>query len=263
MLLFINEIFSIGWKDVIDIILVAYLIYAFYNLIRGTAALNIFLGILTLYLIWKLVDAIGLNMLTEILGQFIGVGVLALIIVFQQEIRKFLLLLGSQRIIDNRKRNRFLFWKINVHEELDTNIDELVDACVELSKKETGALIIITDRNELADIQLTGIKINADLSKELLHSIFFKNSPLHDGAVIILKNKIVAAKCILPVSSKDDLPEELGLRHRAAIGITENSDAMAIIVSEQNGNISTAYRGHIKLNISDKQLKEELLTFVH
>ena len=261
MLLFINEIFAISWKDIIDIILVAYLIYAFYNLIRGTAALNIFLGIIALYLLWKLVDASGLNLLTEILGQFIGVGVIALLIVFQQEIRKFLLLLGSQRLIDNKHR-KFLFWKIHIKDNEETNIAAIIQACTEMSKNKTGALIVITDKNELLDIQTSGIKIKANISKELLESIFYKNSPLHDGAIIISGNKILAAKCILPISNNDNLPDNAGLRHRSALGISENSDALTIVVSEQNGNLSTTKDGILNRALSPKELENQITQFL-
>ncbi|PLW91858.1 MAG: TIGR00159 family protein [Marinilabiliales bacterium] len=262
MLLFINEIFSIGWKDVIDIILVAYLIFAFYNLIRGTAALRIFLGILAVYLIWKLVEAIGLNMLTEILGQFIGVGVIALIIVFQQEIRRFLLMLGSQRIIDNR-HSRFLFWKI-LKEEKEMEYENVVNACAEMSKTKTGALIVITsDKNELLDIQNTGLKMDAFISKDLLMNIFYKNAPMHDGAVLIHRNKITAAKCILPVSRRENLPADMGMRHRAAMGISENSDALSIIVSEQTGKISITKNGEITRGITTEQLSNTISEFLN
>lgn len=262
MLLFMNEIFAVGWKDVIDIILVAYLIYAFYNLIRGTAALNIFVGILALYLIWKLVEAIGLNMLTEILGQFIGVGVIALIIVFQQEIRRFLLLLGSQRIIDN-KHSRLFFWRI-LKEEKKTEYDHIVAACVDMSKTKTGALIVIcSDKNELLDIQNTGVSLHADISKDLLMNIFYKNAPMHDGAVIIYKNLIRSAKCILPVSRKEDLPADMGMRHRAAIGVSENSDALTIVVSEQNGKISISLEGKIERGLTPEELSKSISEFLN
>ncbi len=261
MLLFINELFFIDWKDIIDIFLVAYLIYAFYNLIRGTAAINIFVGILALYLIWKVVESLGLNMLSEILGQFIGVGVIALIIVFQQEIRRFLLLLGSRRFIKDKKNN-FLFKKI-LKADKKTEYQGLVRACEEMAKDKCGALIIIaTDKDKLLDIQDTGVNIDAYISKDLLMNIFFKNAPMHDGAVIIHGNKIKAAKCILPVSQNEDLPDDMGLRHRAAIGISEDTEILGIIVSEQTGKISIAKNGKITRGVSAEQLCDAISDFV-
>ena len=191
--------------------------------------------------------------MSEIFGAFISVGVLALVIVFQQEIRKFLTILGSQNILTNRSR-RFLFWKVNDASRISLDIDEVVEACFEMSEDKTGALIILSLKNELKETVATGAVFQAQVQHELIKTIFFKNSPLHDGALIIRRNQIVAARCILPVSGRKDIPEELGLRHRSAIGITELSDAIAIIVSEQSGHVSYVQHGLIQKNINKSEL---------
>ncbi len=229
---------------VIDILLVLYLLYELYNFIKGTAGINIFIGIIAVYLIWKLVIYLGMPMLGEILGQFISVGVIAIIIVFQQEIRKFLLLLGNPRFI-NKTRRRFLFWRFSILQDTVLDLTPVVKAAKYLSASNTGALIVLTRKNEMEDIVLNGVKLDAFISEQLLENLFFKNSPLHDGAVIISENRIVAAKCILPVTEKENLPEGAGLRHRAAVGISEVSDAVVVIVSEQTGKISLAMEGQL------------------
>lgn len=243
--------------DIIDILLVLYLLYELYNLLKGTAGINIFLGILTVYLLWKLIVFLEMRMLSEILGQFISVGVIAIIIVFQQEIRKFLLLLGNAKFI-NKKRKRFLFWRFNIAQDSKLNIDELCKAVRQMSMSKTGALIVLTRNNQIEDVLITGTPIDAIVSDQIIENIFFKNTPLHDGAIIISDNRIVAAKCILPVSDWDGMPENLGLRHRAAVGITEVSDAIAVIVSEQTGEISVSRKGEIRTNIKVLDLKEIL-----
>ncbi len=255
-LLQITLFISIKWLDIVDIFLVAILIYQLYKLIKGTVAIRIFLGILAIYLFWKLVSAMQMELLSEILGQFIGVGVLALIIVFQQEIRRFLLLLGSQSPFGGPNFIRkIVSWSKNETKELNLNINAIVRACFNMSRNKTGALIVITKDSELKYHASTGDEVDAKLSASLLESIFFKNSPLHDGGVIIFNNRITAARCILPVSDKQDLPSKYGLRHRAAIGITENSTAIAIIVSEETGELSTARRGQLKNNLSTDDLR--------
>lgn len=256
-LLFIPAFLQIRLLDIIDIILVAILLYQLYLLIRGTGALNIFLGILSIYLIWWLVRVFEMELLTAILGQFISVGVLALIIVFQPEIRKFLLLIGTRSFINKGSRNFFKrIWQFD--ETIKLNISPIVNTCQRFSENRTGALIVITKENDLGFFVETGDLIEARISEQLLETIFFKNSPLHDGAVIITSNRIKAARCVLPVSESKNIPSNLGLRHRAAAGITEQSDAIAIVVSEQNGRISVAKEGDIKRNLKPVQLKEFL-----
>ena len=247
---------SVKWLDVVDIFLVAILIYQLYKLIKGTVAIRIFLGILAIYLFWKLVSAMQMELLSEILGQFIGVGVLALIIVFQQEIRRFLLLLGSQSPFGGPSFiKKIVSWSKNEAKTTNLNINAIVRACFNMSRNKTGALIVITKDSELKYHASTGDEIDAKLTASLLESIFFKNSPLHDGGAIIYNNRIAAARCILPVSDNQELPSKYGLRHRAAIGITENSTAVAIIVSEESGEISTARRGQLKTNLSTDELR--------
>ena len=244
--------------DIIDIVLVAYLFYELCKLIKGTAAINIFVGIISIYLIWKLVRALEMELLAEILGQFISVGVIALIVVFQPEIRRFLLLLGTPGFM-SKKPKRFLFWKMmDMSNENNLSIDPIIQACQKMSHSRTGALVVIANQNELPTFVNTGEIIEANISKQLLENIFFKNSPLHDGAVIIVNNRIRAARCILPVSGNRNISHDLGLRHRSAMGITEQSDAIAIVVSEQTGKISYCKKGELTMDIQPSQLKDFL-----
>lgn len=243
--------------DILDIILVALLIYYLYKIIRGTGAINIFLGIISIYIIWWLVRAFEMDLLTEILSQFINVGVLALIIVFQPEIRKFLILLGTRGFMGKRTR-KFLsrFWQDDPSTRL--NINDIVTACEQLAATRTGALIVLTKENKLDFFVDTGQILDAVISRPLLENIFYKNNPLHDGAIIIINNRIRAARCVLPVSESKTFPAYLGLRHRAAVGISEQSDAVAIVVSEQTGRISWVKDGQLKRNIKPVELKEML-----
>jgi diadenylate cyclase len=248
---------TLRFLDIIDILLVAFLMYYLYKLIRGTGALNIFVGIIAIYLIWWLVRLFEMELLTEILSQFISVGVLALIVVFQPEIRKFLLILGTRSFLSNKPGSFWSqFWFIEKASGL--NINAVVNACEELSNTKTGALIVFTRENNLEFLLRTGELLDARVSDQLLESIFFKNSPLHDGAVIISQNRIKAARCVLPVSEKTSFPVTLGLRHRAGAGITEQSDALAVVVSEQTGRITFCVDGQLRRNIKPVELKEVL-----
>ncbi|MCK9219616.1 MAG: diadenylate cyclase CdaA [Bacteroidales bacterium] len=242
-------LFSVRIVDIIDIILFAIILYEIYNLVKGTAAIRIFIGIIAIYLLWKIVKALQMQLLTEILGQVISVGVIALIVVFQPEIRQFLVMVGNTKIIKNQ-RKRFLFWKFKIDNPVNQKIDNIVKACQKMAETKTGALIVITRQNELSQFVATGQTVDAKISEVLLETIFFKNSPLHDGAVIIIGNNIRAARCILPVSKKSDIPTFYGLRHRAAVGITEKSDAVALIVSEERGNISYSFEGNLTTDVS-------------
>jgi len=248
--------FFIGLRllDIIDILLVAFMLYELYNLVKGTAAINILLGIIAVFLVWRLVRILEMELLTEILGAFISVGFIALIVVFQPEIRKFLLLLGTPTFI-RKKHGRFLFWKIHYNNDEFLSIDPIVQACNKMAVSKTGALIVLGKINDLEEYITTGEITDARISEQLIENIFYKNSPLHDGAMIIMNNKIKAASCILPVSKSTDLPVHLGLRHRSAIGITEKSDAVAIVVSEQTGKISWSKAGQLNLNIQPSKLK--------
>jgi len=192
------------------------------------------------------------------LGGFISVGFIALIIVFQPEIRRFLLLLGTANII-SQLRLKIIFWNRGKDSSPRLSIDPIVEACEEMSKTKTGALIILTKKNELRQCINTGEKIEALISSPLLENIFYKNSPLHDGAVIIDKNKIQAARCVLPITKNKNFPQDYGLRHRAAVGVSEQTDAISLIVSEQTGKISYAKGGSLHIHLTTAQLKSFLL----
>lgn len=242
--------------DFIDILLVATLLYSLYRLLKGTAAVNIFLGILSIFLIWRIVKALEMDLLTDLLDAFISVGFIAFIVVFQPEIRKFLLAMGSPGFFKSNK-TRFLFWKVKIHNYL-VDIDKVVQSCGKMSNSLTGALIVIARRNNLEEFIETGTTLDAAISSQLIESIFYKNSPLHDGAVIIVDNRVTASHCILPVSGTTEISEELGLRHRSAIGITEKTDAVAIVVSEQTGSISYCKEGILQHDVKPAGLKKIL-----
>jgi len=248
--------FFIGLRllDIIDVLLVAFMLYELYNLVKGTAAINILLGIIAIFLVWRLVRILEMELLTEILGAFISVGFIALIVVFQPEIRKFLLLLGTPTFMRKNQR-RFLFWKIHYNNDELLSIDPIVQACHKMAVTKTGALIVIGKIHDLEEYINTGEITDARISEQLIENVFFKNSPLHDGAAIIMNNKIKAASCILPVSKNADLPVHVGLRHRSAVGITEKTDAIAIVVSEQTGRISWCKGGELHLHIEASRLK--------
>ena len=251
------------WLDVVDILFVAILMFQMYKLVKGTIAIRIFLGILAIYLFWKIVSALQMELLSEILGQFIGVGVLALIIVFQQEIRRFLLIIGNNSFFSGRKNKRLQgILHLGANDKDKLNITPIILATNNLSKSKTGALIILDLKSELKYYSASGEKINSTISSALLESIFFKNIPLHDGGVIIEDNHIVAARCILPVSENQNFPAHFGLRHRAAAGITETSSALAIIISEETGKISIAKEGRISYNIAIEELHERLIDLI-
>jgi diadenylate cyclase len=243
--------------DALDILLVAILLYSLYNLLKGTAAVNIFLGILAIFLIWRLVKFLGMDLLSDFLGAFISVGFIAFIVVFQPEIRKFLLLIGTPGFMRSG-RKRFLFWKIRLSNNNLANVDPVVQACHRMAMVKTGALIVVGRRNDLSEYTDTGVRIESLITDQLIESIFYKNNPLHDGAVVIADNKIQAARVILPVSAINDIPAELGLRHRSAIGITEKTDSVAIVVSEQTGRISYCKEGILELDVKASGLKKLL-----
>lgn len=248
---------TIRFLDILDITLVALLLYQLHRLLKGTVAFNIIIGLFSLYILWLLVRLLNMELLGSIMGQFIGVGVIALIIVFHPEIRKFLVYIGTHY---NLNRVLALDKLLGTNKKRTINqeqIDILVDACVSMSKSHTGALIVITRTLELNDQVNTGERLNAKISSSLLRTIFFKNTPLHDGAVIIRGNRIAAAGCILPLTQKE-IDKSLGLRHRAAVGITENSDAVCIIISEERGSISFAKEGDIVRRLT----KERLITLL-
>lgn len=243
--------------DVIDIILVAILLYQLYMLIRGTVAYSITLAIATIYIFWWAVRALKMELLSSILGSVLGVGVIALIIVFQQEIRRFLIFLGS-RYVDG---NRISFEKIlNLQFESKSlvKIRSILKAVMQFSQEKTGALIVIKRKSNMDMYAETGDILNAETSSRLFSSIFNKTSPLHDGAVIVENDKVKAARVILPVTEQLDLPPEYGLRHRAGLGISEVTDSLVIIVSEETGEISMAENGILQKNIPSRVLKQKL-----
>jgi uncharacterized protein (TIGR00159 family) len=236
---------------------VAALLFTTYKLLKGTAATNILLGIVAIFLLWKIVTALKMTMLSEILGAFISGGFIVLIIIFQPEIRDFLFALGTTTFWEKYgKRASFISKYFKDTYELD--IDPVIVACNRMSDIKEGALIIITRQNELKQYASTGTIVDALISSPLIENIFFKNSPLHDGAMIITKNRIKAAACIMPVTKKR-VKSSAGLRHRAAIGITEVSDAIAVIISEETGNISYSIKGEIRYNISSSRLQNLLV----
>lgn len=250
------DFLTFEWIDLLDIVLVAILLYQLYRLVQGTVAMNIFAGILAIYFVWKIVEALKMDVLSEVLGQFINVGIIALLIVFQPELRRFLLLIGTPEILERASFwKRFFTSKKKIH---SADISAIATACKEMSETKTGALIIIAAGSDLNFYVKTGEPMDAKVSAKTLESIFYKNSPLHDGAVIISNGKIRAARCVLPITERDDFPSHLGMRHRAAVGITENSDALAIIVSEQTGEISLAKGGHIENGVLPDGLKQRI-----
>ncbi len=244
-------------KDFIDILLVAFLLYYTYKLMKASGSINVFVGILVFILIWLVVSQVlEMRLLGSIFDKLVSVGVLALIVLFQDEIRRFLLTLGSHK----RASALVRFLTGNKKETLEkADIMPVVMACISMSKQKVGALIVIEKNIPLDDIVRTGDVIDANINQRLIENIFFKNSPLHDGAMIISHKRIKAAGCILPVSHSLDIPKELGLRHRAALGISQETDAYAIIVSEETGGISVAHRGEFHLHLTAEEL-ERILT---
>lgn len=248
---------DVGFLDIIDIILVSLLLYQVYKLMKGSVAVKIFGGFLSLYLIYLVVRAAQMELLTSILGQFMGVGIIAAIILFQQEIRKFLLLIGKSTTLNRDAVYKSLFiWRKSENDQF--NITPVIDACKSMSGTATGALIVFSRDSELKFYVDSGDRINAEISSRLLLSIFNKYSPLHDGAVIIYNGKISAARCILPVSENDNLPAQYGLRHRAAIGMSEVTDTLIIVVSEETGQMSLARNGYIWHNLSALEIRRKI-----
>lgn len=241
--------------DFIDIVLVATLFFALYRAMRGTSAPYIMVGIFMIYLVWILVRTFNLVLFSSILGQIISVGVIAILIIFQPEIRHFLQIIGRQR-----GRFGFLSKIFNIRnrkEEESLDLKSIVTACQEMGAEKVGALIIIKQSNDLGIVEESGISIDAKVSTALLENIFFKNAPLHDGGVVINGDRVVAAKCVLP-STQQSVPKSYGMRHRAALGMSEVSDAIIIVVSEETGAISLAHDSVIKRNIDPQRLAQSI-----
>lgn len=243
--------------DIFDIFLTAFLFYQVYRLIKGTIAINIFVGIFSFYLVWLLVRALNMQLLGSILGQFIGVGVIALIIVFQQEIRRFLILIGT-RYVSNRSLSIEKLFSSVTGSRPKIKTRSIVKAVKNMSDNKTGALMVIARKSELQPHSQTGDILDAITSSRLISSIFCRESPLHDGAVIVIGDKIHAARCVLPVSENTNLAPEYGMRHRAALGMSEQTDSAVIVVSEETGRISIADGGKLISNVSLRYLSEFL-----
>ena len=243
----------IKFLDVVDILFVAFLFYELYSLVRGTVTFSIFLGIFFVFIAWVVVRALKMELLGSILSQLFGVGMIAIIVVFQQEIRRFLLMLGNSYRTNTGISIGSLFAG-QFRNISPAGIKSIVDACIQMSKSKTGALVVISRENELKEYIRTGEFIDAEIRTDLICSIFFKNSPLHDGACIVAANRIQAVRCILPVSSSQEISTALGLRHRAAIGMSEVTDAFTIVVSEETGKISVTEGGKLIENVSPDEL---------
>ncbi|MDR1680799.1 MAG: diadenylate cyclase CdaA [Prevotellaceae bacterium] len=256
------DFIHISLSDVLDIAFVALLGYQIYKLIRGTNAVNIITIVLLLYFLWYVVQALHMDVSSAILGQILGVGILALIILFQQEIRRYLLYLGTRF---NMQRYAWLQRIFNQHTTaaVTLDLDALTMACRNMSETKTGALIVVGRKSEMGMYAGTGDVIDAKMNNRLLENIFFKNSPLHDGAVIIVNNKIHAARCTLPITDRQ-MPAHYGLRHRAAVGLTENTDAIVVVVSEETGRIALVCDGEISRISGANELRvkvENLLNY--
>ena len=242
--------------DIIDIVLVAVLLYYIYKLVRGTVAINIFIGIVMVWGFWKLTQLLDMKMISSMVGGFMSVGLIALIIVFQQEIRKFLLMIGSTNLDKRNWAKKIKFLRQTGMEHIDVNA--LIAACEKMSKSRTGALLVFKRANSLDFVKSTGDRMRAEVNQPLLESIFYKNSPLHDGAAVIEDNMITATRVILPISNERHIPLRYGLRHRAAVGITEKTDAVALVVSEETGDISYLKNGEFKSFQDMAELKKIL-----
>ncbi|MEX0290662.1 MAG: diadenylate cyclase [Flavobacteriaceae bacterium] len=249
--------------DIIDIVLVAILLYYIYKLVRGTVAINIFIGIVIVWGFWKLTQLLDMKMISSMVGGFMQVGLIALIIVFQQEIRKFLLMIGSTNFANKKnfvKHFKFLRQE-GIVSELD--VESVLAACETMSKSRTGAILVLKRSNSLDFVKSSGDSMFVEVNQPIIESIFYKNSPLHDGAAVIEDNQIVATRVILPVSKDRNMPQRFGLRHRAAVGITERTDAVALVVSEESGQISYIKNGEFvmfsDLPELEAKIKQDLL----
>lgn len=253
---------DISWKDALDIVLVTILLTQVYKLMKGSVAIKVFVGFLAIYLIYLVVSALQMELLSTILGQFMGVGVIAVIILFQQEIRKFLLLVGRTNIFEDGKFFKNVrFWSQNGNARR-ANITPIVEAVKSLAGSNTGALIVLSEDSPLKFYAESGDAMDSLLSKRLLLAIFNKYSPLHDGAVIVHKDRIVAARCILPVTERD-VPAQYGLRHRAGLGMSENTETFIIVVSEETGQISAMQNGAPMHNISAQELRRQINKYLN
>ena len=244
--------------DIFDIVIVAVLVYYIYRMVRGTNVMLIFWALLIMFLGWRIANALGMRLLGALLGGVASVGLIALVVIFQPEIRKFLLFLGTKTQLNESLWKRLQFWRRNMQNKSAVGYEAYVNACMHMSQSKTGALIVFKRQNSVDELINTGERIDALASSAMIEALFFKNSPLHDGAVIAHGNQLLAARCILPVTSRLDIDPNLGLRHRSAIGVTEQLDVLAVIVSEETGAISYAINGEIHHGITPVELRQAL-----
>ena len=258
MLLATFDFLQMKIVDILDIILLGVIIFLAFRWLRGSSAMSIFVAIVSLYIIRVLVGAFDMRLMTAIMDMILDVGVLALIVIFQPEIRKFLIRLGNRYMNNAKGReiiDKILGKKNGTNMSASEEVNEITEACRRMSEEKTGALIVITHKNPLEEVIGTGDKIDAGIHRRLITNLFFKNSPLHDGALVISGDRIVAARCTLPITERTNIPANYGMRHKAAIGITEESDADAIVVSEETGKISFVKNGSVTAINNINELK--------
>ena len=248
---------SFGLKDVIDILIIAVLLFYIYKMMKSSGTLSLFYGVLIFFVLWVLASEIfDMRLTGSILDKFMGIGLIVLVVIFQDQIKRFLIDIGSHGRVKYFKR----LFKHDSPETRREDIIAVVYSCMSMSKTKTGALIVLQRKVPLINYENTGDMIDADVNVRLIENIFFKNSPLHDGAMIIADNKIKSVGCILPVSHDMDIPKSLGLRHRAALGMSQATDAVCVVVSEETGNISVAMDGEFKIKLSAPELEHTLST---
>ena len=257
ILLFLKSI-HIGFWDILDILLVATLMFELFFLMRKTVGIKILIGLILIYFLWQVIMSLQMILLSKILGAFVGVGFIALVIVFQPEIRQILLMLGNVKMFQRVEKGKWSLMRLSLVND-NLPVDAIVRACKKMSSEKTGSLIVLARYNELEQIMKTGVTIDAVVSEQLIENIFFKNSPLHDGATIISHNRIAVAKAILPVSQNKKIPASFGMRHRSAFALSESTDAIIVVVSEETGKISIFHNTNIKQNQSPNQLNEYLV----
>ena len=253
------DFLNITWIDAIDVILVAILIYYIYSLIRNTLAVNLVLGMIIIVLVYYVVKGLHMELLEAIINKFMSVGILAMVIIFQPEIRRFLLHIGKTTFLQKNKAWwGYLLGSKNAEQDNLLRIKPIIDACKSMKKSRTGALMVFVKYYDDEFFANSCEIIDSKISKRLLESIFQKHSPLHDGAVVISENKIKSASCILPLTDNNKLPAQFGLRHRAGIGVSEATDAVAVIISEETGEIAYAKQGRVRMNVSFGELEKLL-----
>lgn len=249
----------VRFLDVLDVLIVGYLMYQIYKLLRGTIAFNIFIGVLTLYVVWWMVDQLQMDLLYQVLTQFVNVGVILIVVIFQPEIRRFLLFLGNNTLNRQIQIVGQFFGRENaITDERELQKQMLKRSLLRMSRRKTGALIVVANDVNLEGIVSKGVELDATISDVLLESIFNKESPLHDGAVVIANGKIQAASCVLPISDNQELPSYVGMRHRAAVGVTEKANVAVFVVSEENGRIAMTHGGLLHENLSEEELEHFL-----